>query len=228
MRKSTSRVFLNLFTWLLSSVMGAVDVCVCVIAVSARAHEMEKVPTMVRRRVKRACEPFSVADRADRCDQAGDFEAAMGLVLPKLWRLSLRLTSNQHDAEDLASETLARAYASWGRVRDLEYRDGWILKTAANLAYDATRSRQRRRWTTSPPAAVSFEDALIERQVISSSLRDLPRRQRQAVVLHHMAGCSIGETALSMGISPASVNTHLRRAMSALRANLDEPGSGRL
>ena len=206
-----------------------VDVSVCVMAVSVRAHnKMGKVPVMVGRRVTRAGESFSVADRADRYDRAGDFEAALGSVLPKLWGLSLRLTSNRDDAEDLAAETLARAYASWGRVRDLEYRDGWILKTAANLAYDSSRRRRRRRWAPGPAAGVSFEDALIDSQVISTSLRDLPRRQRQAVVLHHMAGCDIAETAASMGISPASVNTHLRRAMSTLRANLDELGSGRL
>jgi RNA polymerase sigma-70 factor (ECF subfamily) len=174
---------------------------------------------MIRGHVNPAGGSPGAAGRSDRYD-AGGFEEALESVLPKLWRLCLRLTSNHHDAEDLAAEALARAYASWGRIADLPHRDGWILRTAINLAYDASRKRRRSRWVTNPRAGSVFEDGLVDSQIISSSLRCLPIRQRQAVVLHHMAGCTVEETAAAMGISTASASTHLKRAMTALRSTV--------
>jgi RNA polymerase sigma factor (sigma-70 family) len=202
--------------------VGTADVSLDVIGVSVGTHNMENGLAMIRRLVTATDESPGVAGRADRYDDGGGFEEALDSVLPKLWRLCLRLTSNHHDAEDLAAEALARAYASWGRIAGLPYRDGWILRTATNLAYDASRKRRRARWTTDPQAGSAFEDVLVESQFVSSSLRGLPTRQRQAVVLHHMAGCTVEETAAAMGISAASVSTHLKRAMSALRSTVQD------
>src|ERR1700757_1666788 len=74
-------------------------------------------------------------------DPSGEFEDFAGRVLPKLLRLAYRVGATGPDAEDLAAVALARAYASWGRVRSLPFRDGWVLRTAANLACDLARQR---------------------------------------------------------------------------------------
>jgi RNA polymerase sigma-70 factor (ECF subfamily) len=206
--------------------MGTADVSLDVIGVSVRAHNIGKGLPMIRRHVTAADESPGVAGRADRYDDGSGFDEALESVLPKLWRLCLRLTSNHHDAEDLAAEALARAYASWGRIADLPYREGWILRTATNLAYDASRKRRRARWATNPQAGLEFEDVLVDNQLISGSLRRLPIRQREAVVLHHMAGCTVEETAAAMGISVASASTHLKRAMTALRSTVQDGSEG--
>lgn len=70
-----------------------------------------------------------------------DFEAFVAAVLPKVLRLAYSLGARRADAEDIAAEALARAFASWGRVSSLDYRDGWVLRTASNLVYDRARRR---------------------------------------------------------------------------------------
>src|SRR5690348_5399946 len=76
-------------------------------------------------------------------DMAGpdQFETFAAGVLPKLLRLAGRVGATGPDAEDLAAEALARAYAAWSRVGPLPFRDGWVLRTAANLACDQARRR---------------------------------------------------------------------------------------
>jgi RNA polymerase sigma factor (sigma-70 family) len=53
-----------------------------------------------------------------------------------------------------------------------------------------------------------------------TALRDLPGRQREAIVLRYYAGLSEAEIAGAMGISRGAVKSHTARGMAALRAEL--------
>ncbi len=182
--------------------------------------------------------PLSIADGATTRETLGidapdDFEAFAADVLPKLLRLACRVGAIRPDAEDLAAEALARAYASWGRVSSLPYREGWVLRTAANLACDQARQRARRRGPqgagimaggpsgrADPGAMPGFEQSAAERIDLSRALCRLSRRQRQAVVLHYLAGLTVKETGAAMRASADTVKKHLVRAFTKLQEQL--------
>ena len=148
-----------------------------------------------------------------------DFENAFDELFPRAFRLARGILGDAAAAEDVAAEALARAYARWARVADLPWRDGWVLRVAANLAIDAVR--RGRRPVPVPTSAPSAEDeAVVLRLALSAALRALPRRQRQAVALHYLGGLSDGEVAATLGISTGSVKTHISRGVAALRARL--------
>ncbi len=57
---------------------------------------------------------------------------------------------------------------------------------------------------------------------ISASLRNLPRRQREAFTLRVLEELDVAATAEVMGCSEGSVKTHLSRARAALQIQLEE------
>jgi RNA polymerase sigma factor (sigma-70 family) len=148
----------------------------------------------------------------------GDYEAFFTACLPRLLTLVRRLTASQADAEDIAVEALARAFADWEHLRTQGYRDAWVLRVAANIVID----RARRGSLRAPAAAVVVDpaEAATVRVTLLVALRRLPPRQREAVVLRYLVGLDSDEVAQAMGVEPATVRTHAHRGLLALRQGL--------
>lgn len=168
-------------------------------------------------------------------DIDAEFSAWFDEVLPRVLRLTRRTASSASEAEDIASEALARAYAGWPKIRSLPYRDGWVLRTAANLSIDIARRRSRFPWRKlqfaeerASAASRSIEDTVADRRSLSVALAKLPTRQREAVSLRYLSGLSLEETAAVMGLGTETVRTHVSRGLAALRGTLGptvEPGA---
>lgn len=121
------------------------------------------------------------------------------------------------DAENVAADALARALVRWRKVRDLPYRDAWVLRVTINLAIDDVR--RRRPHTTTPPVGEDFADDTVRQIDLVAATAQLPKRQREAVALRHLVGLSEAETAAAMGVAPSTVKEHTQRGMAHLRAH---------
>src|SRR5438105_10692468 len=151
------------------------------------------------------------------------FEEAFDHLFARAERVAFRLLGNAAAAEDVAAETLMRTFADWPRVRNLEYRDAWVLRVATNLAIDACR---RRKLPVQLAAAASEEDVIALGLTLAAALSSLPRRQRDAVALHYLSGFSDEEVAQALGIAVGTVKTHIHRGMEALRRALGDDFGG--
>jgi RNA polymerase sigma-70 factor (ECF subfamily) len=149
-------------------------------------------------------------------DQA-EFRELFDRLLPRVQRMALRTLGDPFDAEDVAAETMARTSARWPKVSQLPHREFWVLRVAANVAIDMVR---RRRPMAVAATADDAEDAAALRLALGAALRSLPKRQREVVVLRYLADLSEDDVAVALGISPATVHTHVHRALAALRGTL--------
>ena len=160
-------------------------------------------------------------DHTDQAEQ--DFEAFFHEGFDRTLRLVLRIVPTVAEAEDVAAEAFARAYADWSRVGSLEHRLAWVLRVATNLAVDTVRPRRRRLLPLGIEAAGAVrdrslgEDDLAIRHALVAALRRLPARQREAIALRYLADLSVDEVAHALGTAPTTVKTHLRRGLKSLR-----------
>ena len=148
-----------------------------------------------------------------------DFDAAFDALFAAARRIATRLVGDGAEADDVAAEALARAYARWPKVRDLDYRDAWVMRVTANVALDVLR-RARRPLPEPVGATIDPADAAVTRLAVGQALRRLPRRQRDVVVLRYLADLSEADVARSLGVSAGSVKQHAHRAVDALRRAL--------
>ena len=148
------------------------------------------------------------------------FDAAFDDLFRRAHLLARRILGDGILAEDIAAEALARAYARWPSIRDLAWRDGWVLRVTTNLAIDAARRRDRPAPVLRPVDTDDDADAVAVRLALVAALKSLPRRQREAITLRYVAGLGESETARALGVSPGTVKTHLHRGVVALRSHL--------
>ena len=71
-------------------------------------------------------------------------------------------------------------------------------------------------------SAESYAMEQVQRETVLDALQQLPRRQREAVVLRYYGDLSEAQTAAAMGCSVGAVKSHTSRAMSALRPLLED------
>jgi RNA polymerase sigma factor (sigma-70 family) len=90
------------------------------------------------------------------------------------------------------------------------------MRVTANVALDIVR-RAPAPADSAAAASEEFEDLAVLRVALIEALGRLPRRQRDVIVLRHLAGLSEADVAAALGISVDSVHTHAGRARSTLR-----------
>jgi RNA polymerase sigma-70 factor (sigma-E family) len=140
-------------------------------------------------------------------------------LFPVAVRVGFRLLGNRQAAEDVAAEALSRAFARWRTLRTATYRDAWVIRVTTNLSLNVLA---RRKVEASPHEPVTVEDAAATRIALVEAIKSLPRRQREIIVLRHLADFSEEDIAATLGIRAGTVKTHTKRAVAALRRHLGD------
>jgi len=147
-----------------------------------------------------------------------DFEVFFEDLYERLFQALLLTCGDRAEAEDLAQETMVRAYERWDRVQAADSPAAYVFRTAFNL----NRKRIRRaalalRKAVSQDRTHDPMDAVLSREEARRVLRSLPIGLREAVVLVEWLGMSAEETGQVLGIQAVSVRGHIHRARELVR-----------
>ncbi|WP_433418533.1 SigE family RNA polymerase sigma factor [Microtetraspora malaysiensis] len=146
----------------------------------------------------------------------------LGLV-----RFAFLLVGDQETAEDIVQDAFAAVHHRWRRLADHDQ----LLPYLRTVVLNGCRAVHRRRAIArrfGVEREVPFWSAEVQallgetRREVFSAVRDLSRRQREAVVLRYYLDLSEAETAAVMGVSRGTVKSTVSRALSALAVKLEE------
>jgi RNA polymerase sigma-70 factor (ECF subfamily) len=157
---------------------------------------------------------------------AGEFEAALVALLPRLRLQAWALTRERAAAEDLVQDVVAGALAARGRyVPDPAAGfAAWVHRILRNRFLD-TRRRQRRTVDIDDVAesAVAIGAAHEERLVLGElrrALVRLPAAQREALMMVALEGMDYGAVAAATRSSVGTAKSRVFRARRRLQAEL--------
>ncbi len=173
----------------------------------------------------------------------GAAEALVRAYGDRVYRLAIRITGNEQDAEEVVQDALWTAARKIDTFKGESAFGSWLYRITANTAYQKLRGRQGKR------QEVSWEDLLptfddrgqhvepvgdwsgrVEepalqtelRTVLSTAINDLPGEYRTAFLLHDVEGLSNPEIAETLHISLPAVKSRVHRSRLFLRQRLSE------
>ena len=152
-------------------------------------------------------------------------------ILPlknKLFRLALRITLNNADAEDIVQETLIKVWKkreSWNEIESIE---AFCYSICRNLALDRTRradmfseSLDETRDTTADTSYSSNPEEQVQQsdrmKLVKELIDHLPEKQRSVIQLRDFEGKSYKEIADIMQMTDEQVKVTLFRARQTIK-----------
>ena len=167
------------------------------------------------------------ADRQDRLrvvtepsDDDALFEALYAEHFDRLRRFVLGLTGQGTLAEDVAQETLLRAYLRMDTMDFDRPLWPWLKCVAVRLVVDSKRALRRESLDPEPalePSTDTF-DTTVERQLLIDALRGLPVRHQVVLGLRYVEEWKSAEVGAVLGLSRVAVEQLLLRARRRLSA----------
>jgi RNA polymerase sigma-70 factor (ECF subfamily) len=138
---------------------------------------------------------------------------------PDLYRFCRHLTRSPWDAEDMAQETMARAFVTLGCMAEAPRNPrAWLFRVASNLW--TNRLRQTREYPASsvnaPEGATRSSEPRETREAAGTLLAQLSPQERAAVVLKDVFGLSLDEIADALSTSTGAIKAALHRGRSRL------------
>ncbi len=154
-------------------------------------------------------ETTTVSDRSD------EFTVFLAEKEPHL-RRGLISRYGPEVGRDAAAEALAYGWEHWERLREMRNPAGYLFRVGQSRA---RKYRTKSRALTYDPGGAAAEPWV--EPGLAAALESLSPRQRTAVLMVHGFGHTYEETARAMGVSRATAQRHVERAMRRLRADLE-------
>lgn len=159
---------------------------------------------------------------------AGDsYPAFIAAHQRRLLRFAYLVTGDRTEAEDVVQDALIKVARRWHRIRP----EGALSYLTKALTNEALQHKRRARdipadLTVMDISAIS-EDLLRleEDQAFLARLRQLPTKQRAAVILRYYVDLPDNEIASHLHCSPQTVRSQIHRALDHLR-KLDHDSNG--
>jgi RNA polymerase sigma-70 factor, ECF subfamily len=149
------------------------------------------------------------------------------------FRVALGVLRDRAEAEDVAQESLLRAYRNFHRLRDRATFRSWLVRIAWRMAIDHRRAQKRRerheedaaqtRVRETEGASPSAEELAASREFqrrLNEELDALPEKLRIVMIMAAIEGYDTREVALLLRLPEGTVKSRLRLARKRLADKL--------
>ncbi len=146
-----------------------------------------------------------------------------------LLKAARAIAFDPQNAEDILQEALADVYQRWGKVKDHENPEAYVIRVMVSKHTDLRRKWWRRQqenetaWDFAEDVRniADQSDDVIQRLLVQSALKTLTAAQRAVLVLVYEHGLVLREVADILELPMGTVASHLARGKAAVAAHLE-------
>ncbi len=162
-----------------------------------------------------------------------EFHERLVECAPLAFRVALSVLRDRAEAEDVAQESLLRAYRNFHRLRDRATLRSWLVRIAWRRAIDYRRARKRRERyeenvaqdsvRQSASIAQNAEELAASREFerrLNEELDSLPEKLRIVMVMAAIEGYDTREVAALLRLPESTVKSRMRLARERLTKRL--------
>jgi RNA polymerase sigma-70 factor (family 1) len=149
----------------------------------------------------------------------------------QVYTLCVKLTKDSEQAKDLTQEIFARLWTRRERLREVYHFSGFLTTIALNLIRNHLQKKVLDPANEDYLVSYFKDNALVPdkvmeykelQRILQEAVDHLPPQLNRSFVLSRMAGMSHAEIALLMKLSPLTVKSHIARALTFIRAYLEQ------
>ncbi len=167
--------------------------------------------------------------------QGGDAEAFQALYerhLRRIYNISWRMMGNAADAQDMAQESMLKAWRALPRFKLDSAFGTWLYRIAVNACSDELRRRRAKFVSMEQlaevghePGCEGFEERTVTGDSIQQAILQLQEEYRAAVVLRDVEGYAYEDIASILQCPMGTVRSRISRGREQLRALLTQDGT---
>lgn len=177
-------------------------------------------------------EETELADQRDllKKAQAGDKAAFKELIkpyMPRLYGLAYQLTQRYEEANDVAQETIIKAYRSIANFRGDSEVFTWLSRILRNTVLDEVKRAVNRYEEATETLPEVLDNSLEKDQehrelqgLVGEAIQELSPKLKDPLVMYDIEGYSYEEIASILEINVGTVKSRLSRARETLRQKL--------
>lgn len=152
-------------------------------------------------------------------------ESAYRRYADMLYRVALAHVGSPEDAEDAVHDAFVKYMQSSPDFSDESHERAWLIRVTINRTHDLYRRRSTRSYVElSEAGEIAAEESHGAENGVTAIVSTLPDKYKSVIVLHHLEGYSVEETAASLGISESAVKMRLSRGRDMLRKAMEKEG----
>ncbi len=166
------------------------------------------------------------------------FEEFYKLTSPKAYFIALKITQNEHDAEDILQESYIKALEKINEIDTSQNVMSWFLKIVSNKSKDLLKSRNRLVFEDEeetffeeiPEEKAEFcpEENLNQEELrleVMAAIDELTAEKRACIMMMYFGDMSVKEIAESIEVPESTVKNRLYTARKDLKTKFEKNGN---
>ena len=148
------------------------------------------------------------------------FESLVLESTDTLYRVSMSMLKNEHNASDCVSDAILKAYENLHKLKHEEYFKTWLIRILINECKKTLKKQTREVGLDERLPVVSSRDNPYLSVEIGEAIDSLPEKIRLVIIMFYIEQYSIKEIKLALNIPEGTVKSRLSKGRKLLKERL--------